>query len=193
MTIKTLLLDIGGIFFYPAWRIRGILETSKELQVEVDVFKMALDKNKKLFYTGAISETDYWSYIIDTLKLQTVKPSTLKTLYRKYVTPIPETIDLLPRLSSKFTLLSCNNSPKEWMDYRIKIASLDKYFSVFLTSGYLGYMKPDGKVYETVINSYKKEDLFYLDDNEQYIEKAQEYGIIGKVYQNYNDLLQLVT
>ncbi len=54
-------------------------------------------------------------------------------------------------------------------------------------------MKPDGKVYETVINSYKKEDLFYLDDNEQYIEKAQEYGIIGKVYQNYNDSFELKT
>ena len=83
MTIKTLLLDIGGIFFYPSWRMQGILETSKELQVKVDDFKMALDKNKKLFYTGSISETEYWSYVIDTLNLQTVKPSTLKTLYRK--------------------------------------------------------------------------------------------------------------
>lgn len=193
MKIKILLLDIGGIFFYPAWRMQGISEVSSRLHVNTEELKTVLEKYKKPFYTGKMSETEYWNETLDALKIHNIESSELELLYRKYVKPIPEALNLLPKLSSKFTLLSFNNSPKEWMDYRRKLVSLDKYFSEFFTSGYLGYMKPDNDMYEKVITSYDKNELFYLDDNEQYVSIAQDkYGIIGKKYQNYADLSQLM-
>jgi len=191
--VKTLLLDIGGIFFYPAWRLQGIPEISKRLHIKTSDFKKALDKYKKPFYTGKMSETEYWESVLEKVDLQTIDSLELKKLYRSYILPIPKTLDLLSILSTKFTLVSCNNSPKEWMDYRIKMYSLDKYFTKFFTSGYMGYMKPENKMYLTILESYKNEDLLYIDDNKDYISIAQEkYKIHGKTYHSYKDLLQLV-
>lgn len=191
--MKTLLLDIGGIFFYPAWRLQGITEVSKKLNVEVKDLKIALDIHKKPFYTGKISEDKYWNQVLRTLNMEEIKPTELEKLYRSYVQPISETLDLLPELSSRYTLISCNNSPKEWMDYRIKIASLGKYFSDFFTSGYLGYMKPTDEIYKSILLKYKLNDLFYFDDNSEYIEVAKDkFKISGKVYTSYEDLQRLV-
>lgn len=191
--MKTLLLDIGGIFFYPAWRLQGITRVSKKLNVEVKDFKIALNIHKKPFYTGKISETEYWNQVLVTLNTEKVKPTELKKLYRSYVQPISETLDLLPELSSRYTLISCNNSPKEWMNYRIKIASLDKYFSKFFTSGYLGYMKPEYEIYKRILNKYTQNDLLYFDDNSEYIAFAKDkFKMSGKVYTSPEDLRRLI-
>ncbi len=193
MVVKILLLDIGGIFFYPNWRIKGIREVSDKLHVGLNDFKAALDAYKKPFYTGNMTEDIYWTNILERLNVYSVKPDDLVNLYRDYVKPIPEAINLLPKLSSRYKLISFNNSSREWMDYRINVASLDKYFSEFFTSGYLGYTKSDNRMYEKAILSYNKDELFYLDDNEEYISKAKTIcGINGKVYLNNTDLLQLI-
>jgi FMN phosphatase YigB (HAD superfamily) len=194
MTIKVLLLDIGGIFFSPCWRNKGIREVSDKLHVDLNDFKTALDTYKNPFYTGNMTEDKYWANVLDKLGVDNIKPSDIGILYRNYVKPIPEAINLLPRLSSKYTLLSFNNSSKEWMDYRIKIASLDKYFSEFFTSGYIGCTKSDINMYENVTQSYNREELFYLDDNEDYVSRAKiACGIDGKKYVDIEDLLQLIT
>lgn len=79
------------------------------------------------------------------------------------------------------------------MDYRIKIASLDKYFSSFFTSGYIGFMKPEEKMYLKILKFYNNDDLLYFDDDEEYISIARDkYGIPSQVYHGYKDLQQLV-
>src|SRR5208337_2951555 len=140
---QTLVLDIGGIFFYPAWRTEGVAATATIIGVSEQDLMQALKKDKRLFYTGVISEVEYWNGVLRALTTKEIISSDkMARTYRSYVRPIPETLNLLPQLSARYSLCACNNSPKEWMDYRISIAGLDRYFKKFFTSGYVGAMKP---------------------------------------------------
>lgn len=189
--MKTLVLDIGGIFFHPSWRLEGIAQTSQILGVSKEEFKEALGRDKKLFYTGKMSEKDYWENLLRELNVNSFKSEEMEDLYRSYVQPIPETLALLPELSSRYKLVTCNNSPKEWMDYRVRIASLDKFFSKFFTSGYIGSMKPESNFYSKVFlgEELDKENIVYIDDNEEYVSLVQkQYGIQSLVYKDSEDL-----
>jgi putative hydrolase of the HAD superfamily len=188
--MKTLVCDIGGIFFHPAWRLEGIDQASRNLKVSVAAFKEALNSEKKSFYTGRLSENEYWSGVIQSLGITEATTEDLKSLYRKYVRPNPETLELLPKLASRYKLIACNNCPKEWMDYRVKIASLDSSFSKFFTSGYVGSMKPDEEMYAKVFSEDSAANTIYMDDDAKYVSIVQDrYGVRSLVYNGIEDLL----
>ena len=189
--MKTLVLDIGGIFFYPAWRLNGIPEASKILKVTEGDLQKALTFEKRLFYTGQISEQAYWTQILKVLNRDSVSAEFLMALYRSYVQPVPETLSMLPNLASNYNLITCNNCPKEWMDYRISLASLKSFFSEFHTSGYIGHMKPDDEMYSKIFLNTNTNlvDMVYIDDNEEYaILVNKKYGLETQTYRNPEDL-----
>lgn len=192
MTLKkTLVLDIGGVFFDPAWRREGVQHAARLLNVPDNRLSDALKKNRVPFYTGSISENVYWERVLRDLTMPLERGGELEELYRYYVRPIPETLDLLPQLATKYRLVACNNAPKEWMDYRIKIASLGEFFERFATSGYLGVMKPDVGMYASVFDEKTKlGGVTYIDDNEEYVSIVQKiYGIPSRLYTTTADLL----
>ncbi|MFA6519566.1 MAG: HAD hydrolase-like protein [Candidatus Paceibacterota bacterium] len=190
--MKTLVLDIGGIFFHPSWRLEGIAHVSQILGVPKEDLKEALNRNKHSFYTGKMSEKDYWRNIIQDLNVSEFTSDYLEEIYRSYVRPIPETLMLLPELASRYRLVACNNCPKEWMEYRKQIASLDTFFSEFFTSGYIGSMKPEEDMYSKIFADGRvdKGDIIYIDDNEDYASLVRErYGVKSVVYKGPSDLL----
>ena len=188
--MKTLVLDIGGIFFQPSWRLEGIAHTSQMFGISRKDFKEALDQDKRLFYTGQISERKYWDTVIRKLNAPLLKSEDLESIYRSYVQPISETLALLPKLASRYRLVACNNCPKEWMEYRVRIASLDSFFSKRFTSGYVGSMKPEENMYSKVfMGEENREDIVYIDDNENYTSFVRErYGVQSIVYKKPEDL-----
>lgn len=190
--MRTLVLDIGGIFFHPSWRLNGIAHASQILGVSKEDLKEELNRNKRPFYTGQISEREYWKNIIQTLNISSFKSKDLEDLYRSFVQPIPETLALLPELASRYRLVACNNCPKEWMEYRVRTTLLDKFFSKFFTSGYIGAMKPEDDMYSKVFTDEEthSKDIVYIDDNEDYVSLVRErYGIQSFVYRKPEDLL----
>ncbi len=187
---KVLALDVGGILFSPRWRLEGQAKVSELWGVSEDAFKTALKTQKKEFYTGHITESAYWEGVMKSVG----RPydESIHALYRSYVTPVPETLEMLAALRKKYILISCNNCPKEWMEYRISLAGLDAYFSTFVTSGYVGHMKPDRKLYEELLRAADGKDLLYIDDDEKYVGAAQQQGISAKLYTSPEDLRQLI-
>ena len=190
--MKTLVLDIGGIFFHPSWRLEGIAHASRVLGVSKEDLKEALSRNKRSFYTGKMSERDYWKNVIQDINVSVLAGDDFVDLYRSYVRPIPETLALLPELASRYKLVACNNCPKEWMEYRKKITPLGTFFSEFFTSGYIGSMKPEEGMYSKVFvgERVNQGDIIYIDDNEDYVSLVRErYGVQSLVYKEPNDLL----
>lgn len=189
---KVLLIDIGGIFFSPEWRKRGISEVSRELGVKKEDFKGALEKNKRFFYLGRMTESEYWQATLNLLRMDINLSTYLVKRYREFVIPTKQAIDLLPTLSRKYTLVSFNNSSREWMDYRITLASLDKYFTYFFTSGYTRYLKPEKKSFTNILKKFSSTTLIYVDDNEDYLREAVNYKIKTLLANNYKDLEKLL-
>ncbi len=189
---KTIALDIGGILFKPKWRLQGIQDLADKFnRTRVEVAD-ALTHRKKDFYTGKISENDYWFSIINNLSIQAT-PHNLAIFYRKYVSVDTEVLAILKSLKLKYTLISCNNCPKEWMDYRIEIADLRSVFSEFITSGYVGLMKPDPKFFAFIVKSNPLSNVLYIDDNEKYTNAAKKLGFRVRLYKDFADFKALLT
>lgn len=189
--MRILALDIGGIVFEPRWRLYGLEEVSSKIGTSKEKLKTALSKHKNNFYVGKISEDEYWNNIRGELEIQ--MSVDLSSLYRHYVTLNEEIIPILELLKNKFTLVACNNCSKEWMDYRIKLANLDKFFKKYITSGYVGYMKPDPQFYRLIVEAYPKEDILYMDDDSSYIVAAESIGLKSKLYKDKTDLITLLS
>ena len=172
--MPALVLDIGGIFFSPAWRERGIHEVSKKIATNYETFARALKINKDDFYEGRIPESAFWDKVLNDCNVE-YSTSEMALLYRRYISPIEENLALLPLLAKSNVLISCNNSPREWMDERIKITNLEKYFIYFCTSGYVGAQKPSPKMYALMFDYAKSisKSIVYVDDNQKYIDTAE--------------------
>ncbi|MBI4035080.1 MAG: HAD family hydrolase [Candidatus Chisholmbacteria bacterium] len=184
-------LDIGGILFRPLWRQIGIKTTSQLLEVTSLQFLESFNRYKQSFYTGKINEDEFWQSVLKKLKLDLKLVATLKKIYRQHVSPIPENFNQLDKLKVYFNLVSFNNSPKEWMDYRVRRYKLKKYFSKFVTSGYTGYIKPSLEAFSilTKLTKTHRNKIIYLDDNVKYVQAAKIYSnIICIHYQNPQDL-----
>lgn len=183
-------LDLGGILFKPLWRQVGINTVSQLLKVNSSQFIESFNSNKQSFYTGKISENNFWQSVLSKLKLNLKLVSALKKIYRKYVQPIPENLGQLDQLKVHFNLVSFNNAPKEWMDYRVKKYNLTQYFSKFITSGYTGHTKPSPEAFNILIGELASSNkIIYLDDNPEYVQAAKTYPkIISVHYQNPQDL-----
>lgn len=194
--MHTLILDIGGIFFSPAWREQGIDEVSTKLGIQKEQFIIALQKEKDNFYEGKILEHDYWKSVLDALSIKTYTPDDMQNIYRTYITPIAEALACLPALSRHNTLISCNNCPKEWMDERIRTTNLNQYFSKFFTSGYTHFQKPSVDMYVQVFEYAASigHPVTYIDDNEQYVRIVQDLGLVveTEVYSNPDSLLRWI-
>lgn len=194
--MNTLVLDIGGIFFDTVWREQAIREVSVKLGVEKEKFSIALQEKKDNFYEGKISEHDYWQSVLDRINVKTYTPDDMQNIYRTYITPMTETLAHLPALSKQNVLISCNNSPKEWMDERIRIANFNEYFSKFFTSGYIHFQKPSLDMYAQVFEYAASigHPITYIDDNELYIQAAQNLGfdIETEVYRSPDTLLRWI-
>ncbi|MCW1930323.1 MAG: HAD hydrolase-like protein [Candidatus Kerfeldbacteria bacterium] len=171
--MHTLILDIGGIFFSPEWRMRGIAEMADAIGCSQAFFLEALELQKKQFYCGKISEDEYWLSVQEYCH-STWGAAQYAKAYRSYVTPISASVALLPRLSQYNILMSCNNSPKEWMDERVAMCHLQNFFTQFYTSGYVGHKKPSEHMFSAVFDHAQRLEhpIVYIDDNMSYLDAA---------------------
>lgn len=191
---KVLLLDIGGILFYPLWRLQGMHEVSSELKVSSVEFKRALKRLREVFYQGKISEKEYWVDVCDSLDVDQKYTSFLADRYRSFVSPIEPAFDVLPQLAEEYTLAAFNNSAREWMDFKIKKYHLKKYFSHFFTSCYTGVLKPNKASFQNAIKILETSECLYVDDNIQYLSIAQKQLSISTYHvSNPKDLTQLLS
>ncbi len=67
-------------------------------------------------------------------------------------------------------------------------------FDVVLTSGDIGYTKPDKKAYEVFATALGVEldELLFIDDARSYMEIMKSYGIRGILYTNFDRLIKLL-
>lgn len=191
---RTLVMDVGGIFFSPMWREKGIKAVSSELGVKEELLVTAINENKRNFYLGKMTENDYWLSVSKKLGLTSNLTEWMMSKYRNFVTPVEKNIKLLPALSDRYKLIAFNNAPREWMDYRIKISSLNVYFSMFLTSGYTGYMKPESTAFENMLQKATGDKIVYLDDNEDYLMIGRkQFGLSTVLIRSHKDLAKLLS
>lgn len=89
-----------------------------------------------------------------------------------------EVVKKLHKRYPRLPLYTLNDEASEWMNVRIRKFDLKRYFKDFITSGYLGFGKPDKRIYEILLEraGVKAQDCLFIDNKEPLLVPARELG-----------------
>lgn len=92
------------------------------------------------------------------------------------------------RASYKTAILS--NVNKGGLERRLNTGTLDEYFDVVVASGEVGYIKPEPQIYELTAKKLGVQvgECVFIDDREPYVIAAQEVGMSGIVYHDFEQM-----
>jgi len=194
--IKSIAFDCGNVLFSNAWNDEG---TDPCFDIIPKILGINKQKGNEIFFK-------HWSEIRIGKKNESIlfkdliansrRKISLKKLRRFYYNCITkrDTFEIVERLHKKYPnlpLYTLNDEGKEWMDIRIKKFKLRKYFKDFITSGYVGYSKKEGKkIYEILLkrSGLKAGDFLFIDDRRMRLLTAKEIGFKTILFKNKRQL-----
>jgi putative hydrolase of the HAD superfamily len=195
MNVTTLLWDLGGVVLTNAWdreqRIKVLNEFGITSKDELDEFGDRHREAAPLWEIGKCTIDDYLFMTLFGFS-QTVSKETFREKMFAQSDALPG-LEVLKRVkaSDRYFLITLNNESKELNEYRIDRFGLREYFSAFFSSCYLNMMKPNPKMYQTVLQIIQRspDECLFIDDRQQNVESAKRLGLHAIHYADNTALL----
>lgn len=182
ITIKALLLDIGGVLLTNGWD-----STSRRLAAthfSIDFAEMN-DRHRIIFdaYESGKMTLDEYLNLLVFCKERDFSMQEFKDFMFGQSQPYPETIALIKQLKQQYGLqvIAVNNEGRELNEYRVSKFDLKSFFDIFSSSCFVHTRKPDKDFYTIALDlaQVKADEVIYLDDRLVFIQAAQQLGITG--------------
>lgn len=95
------------------------------------------------------------------------------------------------RASNQYGLATLNNESRELNDHRVATFQLGNYFDFFISSGYVGLMKPDAKIFRMALEVAQRnpEETVFIDDRAANAAVAAAVGINAIHFESPEQLL----
>jgi putative hydrolase of the HAD superfamily len=107
-----------------------------------------------------------------------------------------DTLDFVRALAAtgKYRLYTLNNESRELHEHRVKAFGLDQIFRGFLTSCYLGQVKPDEDIYLNALGiaATSRDHAVFIDDRPLNVEPATALGLNAYHFQNLDGLREFL-
>jgi len=178
--ITTLFLDIGGVLLTNGWDRYSRRAAADKFKLDYEEFnerhhltfdtyeegKLTLDQylNRVVFYTDRnFSREEFQNFMFERSQ------------------PFRETIDFFLDLKKRHGLLvaAVSNEGRELTNHRIERFQLKELFSVFVSSCFVHYRKPDGDIYRLALDltCSNPQNAIYIDDRQMFVDEAHKMGI----------------
>jgi putative hydrolase of the HAD superfamily len=181
--IKTIFFDLGGVLLTNGWDPRQRADVLPRFGLEPVEYNARHYEANESWERGLSTAREYFdrtvfyeprSFSFD--DLWTAVKAESKVLH-------PECFEIAAQLaaSGRYQLCTLNNESRELNDHRIQAFCLKKYFTVFISSGYVNEMKPHRNIYRSALEITQADPLksVFIDDREGNIVAAQEMGMHG--------------
>ena len=104
---------------------------------------------------------------------------------------LPGTLDVLADLrDAGYLLVTLNNESRALNEHRIERFRLRDYFTVFLSSCYLGVKKPEPEIYRLAfqLTQRRRSECLFIDDRDLNLECALDEGLLGVRFESADQL-----
>jgi len=194
--VKNWVFDLGAVLL--EWNPQAILNTftsNKELHplLMKEIFQhpdwLAMDR-------GQLSEAQAIPRVAQRTNLSHLQICALFDIVRESLTVIPDTLDILEKVSASGLNLYClsNMSPENFHYLNQKYDFFDHFHGVVI-SGFENTVKPEKKIYQILLQRYSlnpSESLF-IDDRPENTLCAQELGMSTITFTASVDCYQKIT
>lgn len=174
--ITTLFWDVGGVLLSNGWDRVARRKAVEKFQLDWDEFEDRHELVVPAFEKGELSLEDYLGQTVFYCERSFTKQAFQEFMFAQSK-PDSEALSLLDRVASSSTCVMAmmNNESLELNEYRIHEFGLRKFFSVFLSSCYLGLRKPEKTIYRMALQLTQRvpQETLLIDDRVLNVEAAR--------------------
>lgn len=190
-TARTLFFDVGGVLLTNGWDTAARNRAIEAFGLDALDFHTRHGMVKTAFETGRLSLDAY----IEKTVFHVERPFSreeFRALMLDQSQPLGETLDWVRKLAAggMHRLFTLNNESRELHEHRVRTFGLGSIFRAFLTSCYLGQVKPDEEIYRNArgIAGCGAGDAIFIDDRPVNVETAIRLGFRAIRFQDLDTL-----
>lgn len=191
--ITTLFFDVGGVLATNGWDRHARRNCVESFGLDWDEYRDRHEFVADAFETGVMTIDGYLDRTVFYRERDFTRSSFIEAM-KGESQPDPDALELVARLAKTgdYLLATLNNESRELNAHRVKAFGLGRYFSVFLTSGYLGVKKPDERIYRLALDITQRDpqECVFVDDRSLNLECA---GLLGMTGLHFTTVRQLET
>jgi putative hydrolase of the HAD superfamily len=194
--IEAVVCDFGGVLTTPL--IQSFMAFQDQTGITTETLGKAMQAateangENPLFEMerGEITEVAFLETLTDSLEpLLGHRPEMhrFKEIYFEALEPNPEMIELMRGLKAEgFQMAMLTNNVREWEPYWRSMLPVDEIFETVVDSGFVGYRKPESKIYELTLERLGRpaDDCLFVDDVLVNIEGARKAGLSAVHFQD---------
>jgi putative hydrolase of the HAD superfamily len=191
----TLFFDLGGVLLTNAWDTGIRKRAAETFGLDYAEFQTRHEMLKTAFETGRLSLDHY----VNKAVFHRPRPFTsqeFKTFMFSQSQLLGESLDFVRALAAtgKYRLYTLNNESRELHEHRVKAFGLDQIFRGFLTSCYLGQVKPDEDIYLNALGiaATSRDHAVFIDDRALNVEPATALGLTAYHFQGLEGLREFL-
>ncbi|MGO3183862.1 MAG: HAD family hydrolase [Aequorivita sp.] len=180
--IKVVFMDIGGVLLTNGWGHESRQKAAKVFGFDYDEMNILHNFIYNVFEIGGISLDQYLDTTIFHCDRDFSKAEFKEFMFAQSL-ELPELLSWVKTWKRKTELpvFALSNESAEINDYRIRTFSLHEVFDGFFSSCYVGYRKPDPRIYEKAlqITQVAPSECVYFDDRLMLVDAAKKQGMNG--------------
>jgi putative hydrolase of the HAD superfamily len=178
--VSALFWDVGGVLLSNAWDREQRERALQHFGLDWEEFRDRHDMVVSSFERGKITLEEY----LDRTIFYRARPFT-RDAFRDFMfslsQPDNEALAVAKELaeSGKFLMSTLNNESKALNHYRIDTFHLRDIFTLFLSSCYVGFRKPEEEIYQLGLRLRQRapEECCFIDDRPLNLESAARLGM----------------
>ncbi|TAM79458.1 MAG: HAD family phosphatase [Acidobacteria bacterium] len=173
--ITALFWDVGGVVLTNGWDRREREHAAQKFGLDRGEFEDRHELVAGRFETGKLTLDHYLDRTVF-YRPRNFEKETFKTYMFGLSKPIDGTLGVVDRIarSGRYLLATLNNESRELNLHRIEHFKLRKYFTLFMSSCFLGVKKPDDEIFRLALDLTQRdpEECLFIDDRELNLECA---------------------
>jgi len=189
--ITAIFWDVGGVVLTNGWDRHARQRAAEEFRLDWEDFEDRHELVVSRFETGRMGLDHYLDRTIFYCARDFSRDDFRNYMFAQSML-IDGTLEIVERLArtGRYLLATLNNESRELNLFRIERFGLRKYFSIFLSSCFLGVKKPEDEIFRLALDLSQRrpEECLFIDDRELNIECATRCGLQALHFKNATQL-----
>ncbi len=189
--IKNIIFDLSEVIISGYHGIEQLIE--QKYKIMPKEFKERKQETIEMFLEtmrGNLTEEAYWREFLKEVDWKVTVEDLKATIRENLNQPVKGTLEIVKRCKKNYALILLTDHVREWLEYIEEKNEEIKIFDKIIVSYKIGALKSDPFIFETILkeNLMIPEETIFIDDNQKNIEKAEEAGIHGILFENAKQL-----
>ena len=178
--IRVIFLDIGGVMLTNGWGHESRQKAAEVFGMDYGEMDVLHNFIYNVFEIGSISLDQYLDTVVFHCPRDFSRAEFKDFMFAQSV-ELPKMLPWLKEWKRKTELpvFALSNENRELNEYRIQTFNLHELFDGFFSSCYLGFRKPDPRIFKTAmeITQVTPNECIYFDDRQMLVNAAKKLGM----------------